>query len=944
MADAGTPPSAHGGPFVGRDVELALLRRALAGARTGAGGLVLVAGPAGIGKTGTVEAALEADPTPAVWGRCVDDPGAPPLWPWRRVLRARPEVATAVGDALAAVDRTPDAADPEVARFRFVSAATEALVASAERGGLVVVLEDLHWADPTSLRLLRHLAGELHRSSLLILGTYRDPSGPRGTPLFDALPDLLRWPGTELLELAPLAEEDVRRFLAAVAPAPPAPATVAEVHRRSGGNPLYLRALTAGGVAPSPADAPASAALRHVVRSALAALPPDVVDVLTVAAVLGEEVHPALLAAVAGRPEGDVRAALDSAVHAGVLTTVPGAPGRRRFVHAVVRDGIYADLPPSAREALHGRVAGAWESVGVDDTTAGVVAGHWLRASPDPDVLVRAAAWARRASVAATRSLAFEEAAGFLRMALDAAERAGCGDEERAELLVEVARTEYRAGRFAEALAHAVVASEVAAGCSRSDVRAAAALAVHDVAVPGLAPAVLAMCQRALADPGVTRSPVLRSRLLSQMASVHADAGRLAASSELSISALAVAEGTGDPEAILDAVRARMKVSVDSLPPQERMRLGRLAVEHAGATDQPLMELWGAKWRIDAALETGDLATTEEELARVSALARRTGLPLVRWHDLRLRASVAALVGRFPEAVALNQEARDLGARELAQDLSIAGMSGAFLLQHALVTGDTSTWDEELVHLLDLAEDVPIVLVSRALVAFLRGGREEAHARYIDLSRRLTDPDFAASSGVPINLVPLVEAFDDSATAEVLAGLIAAHPIAAGGAGVYGCGSTAGLLGRLAMVRDRIDEAITHFENGFATDTRTGARPAAVHDRLGLAGALLRRGRPGDVSRAATEARAARSEALRLGMTGPVRTAATLLEAAAGADPLTEREREIARLVAAALTNRQIAERLVLSERTVESHVRNILAKLGAANRTEIAVLTSTGI
>ncbi|MGY1754756.1 ATP-binding protein [Blastococcus sp. SYSU D01042] len=944
MPEAGPPPGAHRGPFVGRDVELVRVRALLDGARAGSGGLVLVAGPAGIGKTRTVEEALAGVPVPVVWGRCVDDPGAPPLWPWRRVLRARPEVAAAVGDALAAVDGTAD--DPEVARFRLVTAATEALVASAEPTGLVVVLEDLHWADPTSLRLLRHLAGELHRSRLLVLGTYRDPAGPSAAEhLAAALPDLLRWPGTELIELGPLAEDDVGRYLGAVAPVPVPPGTVRGLHRRCGGNPLYLRALTAAGGTPD--DAPASAALRHAVRAALAALPPDVAELLVVAAVLGEEVRPGLLAAVTGRPEDDVRRGLDAAVQAGVLAPVPDTPGRRRFVHAVVRDGVYADLAPSTREALHRRIAEAWEgAVGVDDTTAGVVAGHWLRASADPAALLRAAGWARRASAAATRSLAFEEAAAFLRTALDALERAGCDPEQRAELLVELAGTEYRAGRFAEGLEHAVAASEAVAGRARSDLLVAAALAVHDVAAPGFPPAVMALCERALAEPDVAGSPVLRARLLAQMASSQADAGRLAASAELSAEALELAEAAGDPEAVLDAVRARMKVSVDALPPAERLRLGRLAIEHAGATGQPLVELWGAKWRIDAALETGDLTTTEEELARIAALARRTGLPLVRWHDLRLRASVAALVGRFPEALALNEEARVLGARDLAQDLSTAGMSGAFLLQHALVTGDP-LWDDAALHLLDLAGDVPIVLVTRALVALLRGERDEAAARYDDLRGRLADPDFAASSGVPTNLVPLVEEFADPATAEVLAGLIAARPIAAGGAGVYCCGSLTSLLGRLAVVRGRLDEAVGCFEEALAVDTGTGARPAVVHDRLGLAGALLRRGRSADLPRAADAASAARQEAVRLGMPGPAREAAALADAVAAArraaDPLTERERQIAGLVAAALTNRQIADRLVLSERTVETHVRNILTKLGAANRTEIAVLTSGG-
>ena len=151
---------------------------------------------------------------------------------------------------------------------------------------------------------------------------------------------------------------------------------------------------------------------------------------------------------------------------------------------------------------------------------------------------------------------------------------------------------------------------------------------------------------------------------------------------------------------------------------------------------------------------------------------------------------------------------------------------------------------------------------------------------------------------------------------------------------MYCCGSLSVVLGRLAVVRGRLEEAIAHFEEALAVDLRTGARPAVVHDRIGLAGALLDRGGRRDHQRAKLLLRQAMDEGRRLGMPGPVRTAASLTKRLAvaerTADPLTGREREIAGLVAAALTNRQIADRLVLSERTVESHVRNILAKLGS--------------
>ncbi|MGK5114676.1 ATP-binding protein, partial [Geodermatophilus sp. CPCC 205506] len=847
------PPAADG--FVGRDAELTELTAGVAAAAAGAGGLLLVSGPAGIGKTRTVEVAAARAPAVA-WGRCVDDPGAPPLWPWRRAMRSLPAVRAAVDGALTGGDRP---ADPEAARFALVAAATEALVEAAGPHGLVVVLEDLHWADETSLRLLRHLAAELHRSHLLVVATYREPSGaPDGSPLDRALPELLRCPGTRPVPLPPLTEDDVRALLPGAGLE-----TVRAAHRRSGGNPLYLRAVARAG--PGTADgADPGTELRRLVRTTLTGLPPAVLDLVDTAAVLGEEVDAARLAAVTARPPGEVAAGLDAAVRAGVLTAVPDAPGRRRFAHAVVRDAVYADLAPSTREELHRRAAEALERLGGDDDTgAGVVAGHWLRAASEPGTLRRASSWARRAAAAATRSLAFDEAARFLGTALAAADRAGPDAGERAGLLLELATAEYRAGRFGESLQHATAASDAAAACGRPDLLAAAALTVHDVAAPGSAPAVVRLCERALASPALV-DPAVRARLLAQTASVLADAGRLGTAAAHAEEALALAEATGDPEAVLDAVRARVKAGPGALAPGERLRLGLLAIEHAAATGQPLAELWGAKWRIDAALGTGDLPTVHDELARVTALAQRTRLPLVRWHDLRLRASVEALYGRFADALVLNEEAREVGSRELAQDASTAGLSDAFLLEHALVTGSTSPWHGDGPSRLARADDVPVVLVTRVLIALHRDGREAAAPQYERLRPHVREPGFVSAEGVASNLTRLVVAFGDADVAGELHDRIAAHPVVAGGAGVYCCGSLAVELGRLDVVRGRGEEAIGHFEEALALDSRTGARPAVVHDRVELAAALLARGRPADLARAGELARTACADARRL--------------------------------------------------------------------------------
>ena len=937
--------------FVGRARELADLRSRMAAARAGSGGLLLVVGPPGIGKTRLVE---EATGDPAglrvVWGRAVDDPGAPPLWPWRRVMAALPELDAAVGGQLAAVDLGSDrSADHDALRFRVVSAATEALLSAAEPAGLAVVLEDLHWADDASLRLLRHLAGELRRSRLLVLATCRDTPGRPGEAR-ESLGDLLRSPGAAAMTLPPLSEVDVAAYLR-VEGCPGAPAdAVRAAHRRSGGNPLYLRAIgrtaavAEGAAGATDGDpAPADAQLRALVRLTLRNLGPEVVDLITLAAVLGEEVDTDLLAATAARPRTDVVAALDTAVGSGVLTPVPTAPGRRRFVHAVVRDGIYADLPPGTRERLHRQAAEALEeAVGEDPTAAGLVAGHWLRAASDPATLHRAASWARRAADAATRSVAFAQAADLLGQACSALDRARAPDGERAALLVERATAEFRAGRMGRSLSSAEQASALAVAAGRADLAVEAALVVHDVGATDFPARLVPLCERALAGLPEGSSPALRARLLAAMAAALADDGQLSRADGISATALTLAEADGDPEAVLDAVRARMKSAPEPLPAAERIRLGGLAVERASVSGQPLAALWGHKWRIEAALETGDMPTVDSELAQVAALGRATRLPLVRWHDLRLRASVEALRGSFGSALALDEQARALAADDLAEDGSALGMSSAFRLQLRMVTGELPGWDDETLAVLDTAPDIAIVRVTRALILLLLGRREEAAARYEQLRLHVGEPAFSSlAQGVPINMVALVEEFGDRPSAAVLHARLASRRVAASGAGVFGSEPSAAYLGRLAVVLGRPDDAIASFEEAVAVAGGIGARPSVVLNRIRLAGVLLDRGRPSDVPVAARLAAAAADEARRLDMPGPLRTADALADRARRAvrqqDPLTVRERELADLVATGLTNREIADRLVLSERTVETHVRNILAKLGLANRTQVA-------
>jgi DNA-binding CsgD family transcriptional regulator len=255
----------------------------------------------------------------------------------------------------------------------------------------------------------------------------------------------------------------------------------------------------------------------------------------------------------------------------------------------------------------------------------------------------------------------------------------------------------------------------------------------------------------------------------------------------------------------------------------------------------------------------------------------------------------------------------------------------------AVLRGDLADlipeWED---HLPDLHRYPPVAQAGFAAALLLAGRRDEAMALYQRLIRSLHDlkrgPAVAALVYLP-DLAPVLgDAEDCRAAREVLGGIFEETDVIGLGTVCYhGCVGRA--LGELDLGCDDPAAAVAHFEQGLRIDTRLGARPYVARGRLGLARAL---DLTGDHRQAAELARLALAEARRLDMPGLVRAAEAFVAAPRMEDPLTPREREIADLVAQALTNRAIADRLVLSERTVESHVRRILAKTGLTTRTEL--------
>jgi DNA-binding CsgD family transcriptional regulator len=899
-------------PILGRDRELAELRAGLVAAAGGVGRLMLVGGDAGIGKSRLAAAAVAMAGeygVPVVRGQAVDDPGMPPLWPWRRLARDLPALHRVLSTAHV------DPADA-TARFVMIADATDALIAEAGAEGLLVVLEDIHWADRASLRLLTHLAGELTTARILVVATYRDTG---------VLPDLLRSPAARAIRLGGLTREDVAGWVRRVTTAADPESLASRLIDATGGNPLYVRMLLDRLTGSD--EITGNPELHKLALSRLDGLSARTREVLGAASVLGERIEPALLAAVTGaEPAGS----LDEAVAARVLQD----NGVMAFTHALVRDAIYQDLAPSTRADLHRRSALALAAAG---GAPGRVATHWSRAD-GPDALTECTRWATAAAHAATADLAYDDALRFAALALSAAEHAPARD--RAALILDLARAEFLSGEVDSSLDHCRTASRLAQDAGAPELMADAALVITGLGGPDLLIPVDHLCSAALQHlpPEAT---ALRSRLLARRAMAATASGSCVRARELSAAALELATRSGDPDAELDGIHARHLTLSAPQFRAERVKLANRAVALAGTARQPHAALWGHVWLVDAAFQVGDLATVDHELALIEQFAQARQHSVAWWHLHRLRATRAALVGRLDAAREHNETVRKLAERIGAS--AAVGMYYAFLhwLAHLEGTIDAASADEAL-EVLDHIADMPLARVYVPFLHALRGDTERARSTFEEFRTMPATVEVGPMWAPLVSQIGVVACLlgDAEAADVVYTRLSTLEPdFSADGSGAVFCNAASPqLLGDLSMTCGRAEVAVGHYRLAAEMNARIGARPFLALSRLGLAQALVATGTFAEARTLATQA-ASEFRALNL----PLRLAAAdrLLQRISveerAADPLSPRESEVVELIAQALTNRQIATRLVLSERTVETHVRSVLAKLGLRSRTEIA-------
>jgi DNA-binding SARP family transcriptional activator/tetratricopeptide (TPR) repeat protein len=898
------------GALVGRDAEMARLELALAGASLQQGRLVLLAGEPGIGKTRLAEefAMLAGTRGAEVrWGGCYELEGAPAFWPWVQILRGLAadlddeRLGSALGSGAAHVvqvvpelgERVTAPAPPtllhgEAARFRAYEAITHLLTRVASDRTLVIVLDDLHWADVPSLRLLTFVAGALRHASVLVLGTYRDVEIGPGHALTETLGRLAREPVTERVALQGLTEGDVGRFIAGATGATASRRFISSLHRRTAGNPFFLgelvRLLGSEGPleAADPTEVPAS--VREVIGRRLAQLPDGSEQLLTVAALAPDAFRLDVLARVEDAPDDRVLEVVEAALTARLIVE-HHQPGSYRFAHDLVRETLYESVSPPRRGRLHARYGEALEAVlgRRADEAAAELAHHFCQAAtltPPESAPAGAGAkgvwYARRAAAHALARLAYEDAAAHYQRGLAVLDREPEPDERAyCELLLGLGDARRRSGDLAASRTSLERAFELARALGEAEWMAQAALDLGSSSSWGLwedlwlpDETAVRLLEGALAAlPEVDSVP--RARVLGQLAVQFRTEDELHTRSE---QALQMARRLHDPLALTDALGARL-VAWPVTGADERLTHADELVAMADAAGLREPAVIGRQFRVILLLQRGDVPEAEAELARFEYAARELRQPILLVHLQWLHSMWAMLEGRLEDAERLAAEA--VVSHSRANPL---GARAAYTGQVAFLRREQGRLAEMEPALRARVAEQPRAYIWRAALLLLlaeEGRLDEARglldAVVADGVLDLGDNDphtVTPDQATPPTLSEAVALLGDEHAAEVLYRHLRpfAGRVIVTGLGLHFLGAVDYYLGRLAATMRRWADAERHFGDALARHQEMGARPFLARARLHFAEMLLERGDPRDRGRARSLLAASLGDAEALGM------------------------------------------------------------------------------
>ena len=984
-------------PFVGRRAEMARVRSHLDATMAGSGRVVMIAGEPGIGKTRTaaeLETYAEERGFQALWGRCYEEAGAPPYWTWVQPIRSyvesvdperlRQEMrdgALEISDIVPEVrELAPDNADerlgegPEQARFRLFDAVSSFFVRASTHRPLLIVLDNLHWAHPSSLLLLNFLASAIEDQSILIVGTYRDEDISRGHPLIHALGDLNRLDHFDRLILRGLTSSDIADYIAETCGAHAHGRLAELIHLHTEGNSFFVtelvRLLYQEGVLHENAVETETllrervpAGVREVIGRRLDRLSEVCTRVLTIGSLIGREFSLEQLLALPvatsdemGLPDDSARImdAVDEAISAYLIEEVEHSPGDYRFVHALIQQTLSAELSTTVKIRLHARIAETLESM--QGNGAGARLGELVRHFTEAEALVGSDKLVKYLTLAGEQALstyAYEEALEYYRRAL-AAKGESQADDQLASILFGLGRAQVATAQRHEMQSAVETLTRAFDYYEKTDdVETALRVAEYPVMATTGITGITHLISRALvlAGPDSHRSGRLFGRYIRAAALERGDYEQ---ANDAYLRAIEIARRERDIALEVHASADAGSVDGYYLELTQGLEKCLRAIELAAHVRRPDLESTALNWAATILLVTGRPVRARHYAEACLANAEK----------LRDGYRIAGAIDNLEDLARLEGD-WDL-ARELSDyGLRITPRDGRLLAFRAVLEYDSGFKDqgdaffERLIEAIEDREIGPTLLNTCAalclpIITEITGTDSHPDIGRLAAERVIGSPEapwgllLSARAGHALTAVSQ----KDVPTAETLYEHLLPHS----GIMVYGgVTSVDRILGLLAGLTSRTDEANTHFASAADLCQRAGYRPeyawnayswASVLAGVYTAAAKPPKGAPGLADKALALLDESLDISEELGM-GPLAAKSSILyesikeqqtHVAQYPDGLTPREVEVLRVLAQGKTNPEIGEKLFISLNTVTRHLSHIYDKTGAANRVEAAI------
>jgi tetratricopeptide (TPR) repeat protein len=770
----------------------------------------------------------------------------------------------------------PLSADAEGLRFRLFDAITTLLREEARTKPLILVLEDLHAADASSLLLLRFVAQTLNDAPLLAVATTRSSDRHVTASLAGTVAELARAQRFHQIRLGGLSQEEVAELVAATGDVAASEALVDRIYMRTDGHPFFVSEIVHLFATGNDLDV-LPQGVRAVVSQRLALLAEECRELLAVASVVGREFGTDVLATASGVQPAQVVDYLQEAIAISLLVAVPSTLGSYRYEHEIVRDVLYSELPAARAMILHRRVAEALESIYAAelDPHAAELAHHFALASP-AGTAGEAVRYASRAAERARDQLAYEESVRLFTMALRSHEYQTDADAEtRCDLLLALGDAQTRAGDAVAAQQSFVRAADIArqAGWADRLPRAALGYGGRFVWEPDRerTQPLSRLLEEALGK--LPEDSPLRACVLARFACAVGWywGGPVEARRQLkevrSREAVELARRLGDPATLGWALTARFIIlwGPDHLDEMLTLADEIVAVSEQAGAWEDLAD--GLAVRYEIQLTRGEVSQARRDLERHTRLAEELKLPSHSWHAATHQAELMLLTGRFTDAAAYIDQALQHGmSAHPAQAMQTA------VFQRFLLFLEQGGPEKARPSLERLEADRPDEKIYASLLARLdyeQGQEPQAQARLETLARDnfgtvQRDPQWLPVMALLAEVAAIV---GNTEQVKTLYELLRPYSTLVAGGEHIRFGSMSRYLGLLALALSRLDEAALFLQHAADLNDQIGAKPWSAHAKADLARVLLARDAHGDREAASDLLQEALATYQELGMT-----------------------------------------------------------------------------